>query len=229
MKLAPREFAWSYIQRSGRVDPAAQEDVSPIRRWQIGPLFPTTLVGSYPAGVADRPKKLAGRFPRVRARRACALPGSRKRRMTRPCWRFARKRRASTSSPTARSGAYFNRFATALEGVDIDNPGTALDRSGIRTRCRGSSARSGAGTRWKWRISFSKKNTGKPVKMTVPGPSPCRQQAQNDYYKSEEEAAMDYAAAVNAEIKDFLPPAPTSCRSTSRTCRRGRKGRASTA
>ena len=60
--------------------------------------------------------------------------------------------------------------------------------------------------------------------MTVPGPFTMSQQAQNDHYKSEEEAAMDYAVAVNAEIRDLLPPAPTSSRSTSRTCRRGPKG-----
>jgi 5-methyltetrahydropteroyltriglutamate--homocysteine methyltransferase len=53
-------------------------------------------------------------------------------------------------------------------------------------------------------VVFLKKNTNKRVKMTVPGPFTMSQQAQNDYYKSEEEAAMDYAAAVNAEIRDLF-------------------------
>jgi 5-methyltetrahydropteroyltriglutamate--homocysteine methyltransferase len=53
-------------------------------------------------------------------------------------------------------------------------------------------------------LVFLKQHTDKPVKMTVPGPFTLSQQAQNDYYKSEEEAAMDYAAAVNAEIKDLF-------------------------
>ena len=29
MKLAPRDFAWSYIQRSGRIDPARLRKISP--------------------------------------------------------------------------------------------------------------------------------------------------------------------------------------------------------
>jgi 5-methyltetrahydropteroyltriglutamate--homocysteine methyltransferase len=53
-------------------------------------------------------------------------------------------------------------------------------------------------------LRFLKRHTTRPVKMTVPGPFTMSQQAQNDYYKSEEEAAMDYAAAVNEEIKDLF-------------------------
>src|SRR6266850_694001 len=139
-------------------------------------LFPTTLVGSYPQPewLIDR-KKLAGRFPpRVRATEL---------------WRES----------------YSNRFATALEGVDIDNPGTALDRSGhpnpvprIVGRIRRKHAVEVDDLR------FLKRHTTRQTKITVPGPFTMSQQAQNDYYKSEEAAAMDYAAAVNEEIRDLF-------------------------
>nr|NIS06934.1 5-methyltetrahydropteroyltriglutamate--homocysteine methyltransferase [Gammaproteobacteria bacterium]NIV50111.1 5-methyltetrahydropteroyltriglutamate--homocysteine methyltransferase [Gammaproteobacteria bacterium]NIW04184.1 5-methyltetrahydropteroyltriglutamate--homocysteine methyltransferase [Gammaproteobacteria bacterium]NIW57427.1 5-methyltetrahydropteroyltriglutamate--homocysteine methyltransferase [Gammaproteobacteria bacterium] len=52
--------------------------------------------------------------------------------------------------------------------------------------------------------AFLRANTSKPIKMTVPGPFTMSQQAQNDFYASEEEAAMDYAAAVNEEIRDLF-------------------------
>ena len=101
--------------------------------------------------------------------------------------------------------SYSNRFATALDGVDIDNPGTALDRSGhpnpvprvvgkIR-RKHPVEARD---------VEFLRANTDRRIKATVPGPYTMSQQAQNDFYKDEEELAMDYAAAVNQEIKDLF-------------------------
>jgi 5-methyltetrahydropteroyltriglutamate--homocysteine methyltransferase len=104
-----------------------------------------------------------------------------------------------------RRESYSNRFATALEGIDIDNPGSALDRSGHPNPV----PRIVGKIRRKHPVEvqdllFLKRQTQKQVKMTVPGPFTMSQQAQNDYYKSEEEAAMDYAAAVNAEIKDLF-------------------------
>src|SRR5205823_797669 len=104
-----------------------------------------------------------------------------------------------------RRESYSNRFATALEGVDIDNPGSALDRSGHPNPV----PRIVGKIRRKHPVEvddlrFLKSYTAKPVKMTVPGPFTMSQQAQNDYYKSEEEAAMDYAAAVNEEIRDLF-------------------------
>lgn len=53
-------------------------------------------------------------------------------------------------------------------------------------------------------VKFLRANTERPIKITVPGPFTMSQQAQNDFYKSEEEMALDYAAAVNAEIKDLF-------------------------
>src|SRR5260370_26275538 len=104
-----------------------------------------------------------------------------------------------------RRESYSNRFATALEGVDIDNPGTALDRSGHPNpvpRVAGKVRRRHAVEVRD--VQFLRLNTDRMIKMTVPGPFTMSQQAQNDFYGDEEELALDYAAAVNAEIKDLF-------------------------
>jgi 5-methyltetrahydropteroyltriglutamate--homocysteine methyltransferase len=104
-----------------------------------------------------------------------------------------------------RRESYSNRFATALEGVDLDNPGSALDRSGhpnpvprIVGRIRRHHAVEVDD------LKFLKRHTTRMTKITVPGPFTMLQQAQNDFYQSEEEAALDYAEAVNEEIKDLF-------------------------
>ena len=104
-----------------------------------------------------------------------------------------------------RRESYSNRFATALEGVDIDNPGTALDRSGHPNPV----PRVAGKVRRKHPVEvddvrFLRANTTRTIKITVPGPFTMSQQAQNDFYKDEEEMTLDYAAAVNAEIKDLF-------------------------
>jgi 5-methyltetrahydropteroyltriglutamate--homocysteine methyltransferase len=175
-------------------------------------LFPTTLVGSYPQPewLIDR-KKLAGRFPpRVRARELWRVepPFLQEAQDDATVLAIGAQEQAGLDIITdgeIRRESYSNRFATALEGVDIDNPGTALDRSGHPN----SVPRIVGRIRRKHPVEvqdvvFLRKSTNKLVKMTVPGPFTMSQQAQNDYYKSEEEAAMDYAAAVNAEIKDLF-------------------------
>jgi 5-methyltetrahydropteroyltriglutamate--homocysteine methyltransferase len=104
-----------------------------------------------------------------------------------------------------RRESYSNRFATALDGVDIDNPGSALDRSGHPNpvpRIVGRIRRTRPVELED--LLFLKKHTSRKTKITVPGPFTMLQQAQNDFYKSEEEAAMDYAAAVNEEIRDLF-------------------------
>jgi len=175
-------------------------------------LFPTTLVGSYPQPewLIDR-KKLAGRFPpRVRALELWRVEESLLKEAQDDATVLAiRAQEAAgldiiTDGETRRE-SYSNRFATALEGVDIDHPGTALDRSGHPNPVPRIVGR----VRRKHPVEiedllFLKQHTSKQVKMTVPGPFTMSQQAQNDYYKSEEEAAMDYAAAVNQEIRDLF-------------------------
>jgi 5-methyltetrahydropteroyltriglutamate--homocysteine methyltransferase len=175
-------------------------------------LLPTSLVGSYaqPDWLIDR-LKLAGRFPpRVRAKEL---------------WRVAPEfldaaqddatllairdqERAGLDIITdgeQRRESYSNRFATALEGVDVDNPGTALDRSGHPNpvpRVTGKVRRKHPVEVRD--VEFLRANTDRMIKITVPGPFTMSQQAQNDFYKDEQEMVLDYAAAVNAEIKDLF-------------------------
>jgi 5-methyltetrahydropteroyltriglutamate--homocysteine methyltransferase len=175
-------------------------------------LLPTTLVGSYPQPdwLIDRAKLAARLPPRVRVREL---------------WRVAEPYLAAAQNDATliaikaqedagldiitdgeiRRESYSNRFATALEGVDLDNPGTAIDRSGHPNAVPRIAGR----IRRKHPVEvddvrFLRANTGKPIKITVPGPFTMSQQAQNDFYPSDEEAAMDYAAAVNEEIKDLF-------------------------
>jgi 5-methyltetrahydropteroyltriglutamate--homocysteine methyltransferase len=104
-----------------------------------------------------------------------------------------------------RRESYSNRFATALEGMDLDNPGTALDRTGhpnpvprvvgpIR-RTRPVEVRD---------VEFLRASTGRTIKATLPGPFTMSQQAQDDYYHDEEALAMALAAAVNEEVRDLF-------------------------
>jgi 5-methyltetrahydropteroyltriglutamate--homocysteine methyltransferase len=175
------------------------------------PLLPTSLVGSYaqPDWLIDR-ARLAGRFPpRVRARELWRVP---------PEWleeaqddatvlAIRDQERAGLDIVTdgeMRRESYSNRFATALDGVDIDNPGTALDRSGHPNPV----PRVVGEIRRKHPVQLRdlevlKANTDRAVKMTVPGPFTMSQQAQNDFYESDESMALGYAAAVNEEIKDL--------------------------
>jgi 5-methyltetrahydropteroyltriglutamate--homocysteine methyltransferase len=175
-------------------------------------LFPTTLVGSYPQPewLIDR-KKLAGRFPpRVRAKELWRVPEAFLAQAQDDATLLAIQAQEAAGLDIITDGeirreSYSNRFATALEGVDIDNPGSALDRSGHPNpvpRVVGKIRRKHAVEVQD--LLFLRKNTKRQVKITVPGPFTMLQQAQNDFYKSEEEAALDYAAAVNAEIKDLF-------------------------
>lgn len=176
-------------------------------------LLPTTLVGSYPQPdwLIDR-EKLAGRFPpRVRARELWRVPEQ---------WLAQAQDDATVLAIRAQEQAgldivtdgeirresYSNRFATALEGVDIDNPGTALDRSGHPNPV----PRVVGPIRRKHAVQvddllFLKRHTKRLAKVTVPGPFTMAQQAQVEYYDgSRELAALDYAAAVNEEIRDLF-------------------------
>lgn len=175
-------------------------------------IFPTSLVGSYPQPdwLIDR-KKLAERFPpRVRVNELWNVA---------PQWldqaqddatllAIRDQERAGLDIITdgeMRRESYSNRFATALDGVDLDNHGTALDRSGHPNpvpRVIGRiSRRHAVEVR---DVQFLRANTDREIKITVPGPFTMAQQAQNDFYKSEREMALDYAAAVNAEMKDLF-------------------------
>src|SRR5436190_14271723 len=175
-------------------------------------LFPTTIVGSFPQPewLIDR-AKLAGRFPpRVRAKELWRIPPQYLEEAQNDATLIAIRAQEEAgldivSDGEIRRESYSNRFATALEGVDLDNPGSALDRSGHpnpvprivgRIRRRHPVEVND--------LQFLKAHTTRRTKITVPGPFTMSQQAQNDFYKSVEEAAMDYAAAVNEEIRDLF-------------------------
>ncbi|PZN92771.1 MAG: 5-methyltetrahydropteroyltriglutamate--homocysteine methyltransferase [Alphaproteobacteria bacterium] len=175
-------------------------------------LFPTSLVGSYPQPdwLIDR-EKLAGRFPpRVRARELWRVQPEYLDQAQDDATLIAIRdqERAGLDIITdgeMRRESYSNRFATALDGVDLDNPGSALDRSGhpnpvprVTGRIR---RRHAVETR---DVAFLRANTDRMIKITVPGPFTMAQQAQNDFYPSLREMALDYAEAVNAEIRDLF-------------------------
>jgi 5-methyltetrahydropteroyltriglutamate--homocysteine methyltransferase len=175
------------------------------------PLLPTSLVGSYaqPEWLIDR-ARLAGRFPpRVRAKELWRVEPAYLEQAQDDATLLAirAQERAGLDIITdgeMRRESYSNHFATALDGIDIDHPGTALDRSGHPNpvpRIVGPIGRPHpieVGD-----LTFLRQNTDRPVKMTVPGPFTMSQQAQNEHYPDAESAAMAYAAAVNAEIKDL--------------------------
>jgi 5-methyltetrahydropteroyltriglutamate--homocysteine methyltransferase len=176
-------------------------------------LFPTMLVGSYPQPdwLIDR-ARLAGRFPpRVRARELwrIAEPYLEEAQDDATLAAIQAQEEAGLDYITdgeIRRESYSNRFATALEGLDLENPGTALDRSGHPNpvpRVVGPIRRRHAvGLR---DLEFLRRHTERRIKATVPGPFTMAQQAQIDYYGgSREQAAMDYAVAVNEEIRDLF-------------------------
>jgi 5-methyltetrahydropteroyltriglutamate--homocysteine methyltransferase len=176
-------------------------------------LLPTTIVGSYPQPewLIDR-AKLAGRFPpRVRARELWRIPPEYLQEAQDDATILAIKAQEAAGIDIVTDGemrreSYSNRFATALDGLDLDNPGSALDRSGHPNpvpRVVGTIRRRHAVEVDD--VKFLRRHTTRRIKISVPGPFTMAQQAQIDYYGgSRELAAMDYAIAVNEEIRDLF-------------------------
>jgi 5-methyltetrahydropteroyltriglutamate--homocysteine methyltransferase len=179
---------------------------------EIGMLFPTSLVGSYPQPdwLIDR-ERLRHRFPpRVRARELWRVDPAYLAEAQDDATLLAirAQERAGLDILTdgeMRRESYSNRFATALDGVDIDHPGTALDRSGHPNpvpRVTGPIRR-----RHPVEVddvTFLCANTRRTLKITVPGPFTMAQQAQNEHYASTEDLAYAYAEAVNEEVRDLF-------------------------
>ena len=176
------------------------------------PLMPTTIVGSYPQPdwLIDREKLKERLPPRVRAQEL---------------WRVGAELLAQAQDDATviaihdqeragidiigdgemRRESYSNRLANALSGIDINTPGSALDRTGAANpvpRVAGAIRR--VGPIEAQDVPLLKRTTDRPLKMTIPGPFTMTQQAQNDFYADDEALAMDYAAAVNEEIKDLF-------------------------
>jgi 5-methyltetrahydropteroyltriglutamate--homocysteine methyltransferase len=174
-------------------------------------LLPTTVVGSYPQPdwLIDR-ANLGGRLPpRVRAHEIwrVAAPYLEVAQDDATLLAIRDQERAGIdiiSDGEIRRESYSNRFATALAGVDIDHPGSALDRTGHANpvpRVTGPVRRMGPIEVRD--VQFLRANTDRAIKITLPGPFTMTQQAQNDHYADDEAMAMDYAAAVNAELRDL--------------------------
>jgi 5-methyltetrahydropteroyltriglutamate--homocysteine methyltransferase len=175
-------------------------------------LFPTSLVGSYPQPdwLIDR-ERLGDRLPpRVRAKELWRVEPAYLEQAQRDATLLAIRAQEEAGLDILTDGeicreSYSNRFATALDGVDLDHPGTGMDRSGNPNtvpRITGPIRR-----RHPVEVEdlrFLRASTGRTVKITVPGPFTMSQQAQDDYYGSAEALALGYAEAVNAEIKDLF-------------------------
>jgi len=175
-------------------------------------LFPCALVGSYaqPGWLIDR-ERLKGQFPpRVRAQELWQIaPGHLEEAQDDATILAIRDQEKAgldiIGDGEMRRESYSNHLANALEGVDIDNPGTALDRSGEPVsvpRVVGPIRRNGAIGRSD--VEFLRAQTDRPIKYTVPGPFTMSQQVQNDYYDSDADCAMAYADAVNGEVRDLF-------------------------
>jgi 5-methyltetrahydropteroyltriglutamate--homocysteine methyltransferase len=175
-------------------------------------LIPTTVVGSYPQPdwLVDREQLRSRLPPRVRAREIWRVPEPFLEQAQDDATLLAigEMEQAGVDIITdgeIRRESYSNRFATALDGFDIDHPGTAIDRTGhpnpvprivgpVR-RTRPVEVRD---------LEFLRRHTSRPVKITVPGPFTVTQQAQNEYYPDERSLALAVAAAINEEIKDLF-------------------------
>jgi 5-methyltetrahydropteroyltriglutamate--homocysteine methyltransferase len=175
-------------------------------------LFPTTLVGSYPQPewLIDREKLLESMPARVRAQELWRIPEPLLAQAQDDATILAIKAQEDAGLDIITDGeirreSYSNRFATALDGVDIDNPGMVLGRSG-----RPNAVPRIVGPIRRKRpvevedVKFLRAHTGKPIKMTVPGPFTMSQQAQNEHYRTEEALALAYAVAVNEEIRELF-------------------------
>jgi 5-methyltetrahydropteroyltriglutamate--homocysteine methyltransferase len=174
-------------------------------------LLTTTVVGSYPqpSWLIDRERLGARLPPRVRARELWRVPEPFLEEAQDDATRLAVDdvERAGVDVITdgeMRRESYSNRFATALEGVDLDNPGVALDRTGHENpvpRVVGPiRRREPVEVR---DVAFLRSLTARRIKITVPGPFTMTQQAQNDHYPDERSLAFAYAEAVNEELREL--------------------------
>jgi 5-methyltetrahydropteroyltriglutamate--homocysteine methyltransferase len=178
----------------------------------VAPLLPTTVIGSYPQPdwLVDRERLRGSLPPRVRARDLWRVPEPylEQAQDDATALAIADQERAGVDIVTdgeIRRESYSNRFATALEGLDLDNPAMVPGRAGgtnavprvvgrVR-RARPVEVRD---------LRFLRARTDRTIKITLPGPFTMSQQAYNESYDDEAELAMDFAAAVNEEVRDLF-------------------------
>ena len=169
----------------------------------------TTVVGSYPQPewLIDRQGLASASVPRIRVSGLWRIPAEHLEQAQDDATLLAIRdmERAGVdiiSDGEIRRESYSNRFATALEGIDIDRPGQLIGSSGRPTpvpRVVGPIRR--VGPVQVRDVQFLREHTDRPIKATVPGPFTLAQQAQNDYYPDRESLAMDYASCVNEEVR----------------------------
>jgi 5-methyltetrahydropteroyltriglutamate--homocysteine methyltransferase len=175
-------------------------------------LLPTTLVGSYPQPewLIDRAALAKQTPPRVRVNELWRVEAQWLEQAQDDATLIAIRdqERAGLDIVTdgeMRRESYSNRFATALDGVDLDSPGSTMSRSGVPIPVPRVVGRIRRRHPVEVRdVAFLRANTDRLIKMTVPGPFTMAQQAEDDFYGDEAAMAMDYASAVNAEIKDLF-------------------------
>ena len=171
----------------------------------------TTVVGSYPQPdwLIDRERLGARLPPRVRAHELWRVAAPFLEEAQNDATRLAVQDMEGAGVDVITDGemrreSYSNRFATALDGVDLDNPGVALDRTGHENpvpRVVGPIRRTRpveVGD-----VEFLRAITGRRIKITVPGPFTMTQQAQDDHYGDGHTLALAYAEAVNEELRDL--------------------------
>jgi 5-methyltetrahydropteroyltriglutamate--homocysteine methyltransferase len=173
-------------------------------------ILPTTVVGSYPQPDWLIDRKLLGTLvPRVRMPEIWRVPEAWLEQAQDDATLLAIRdmERAGIDIITdgeMRRESYSNRFATALEGVDIDNPATITGRSGKPSRVPRITGRIRRRQPVEVRdVEFLRRNTDRTIKITLPGPFTMSRQAKNEFYDDEEELVMDLAAAVNEEAHDL--------------------------
>jgi len=178
----------------------------------VPPLIPTTLVGSYPQPdwLIDRGRLLESLPPRVRARELWRIPephlAAAQDDATEVAIRdFERAGVDILTDGEIRRESYSNRFATALEGMDIDNPAMVPGRTG-----RANAVPRVVGPVRRRRpvevddLRFLRAHTDRTIKITLPGPFTMSQQAQNEAYPDQASLALDLADAVNEEVRDLF-------------------------
>jgi 5-methyltetrahydropteroyltriglutamate--homocysteine methyltransferase len=175
-------------------------------------LLPTTVVGSYPQPdwLVDRAMLKSQTVPRVRLAAIWRVRQEFLEQAQDDATLIAIRdmERAGIDIVTdgeMRRESYSNRFATALDGIDSDNPATIRSRTGTTT----SVPRIVGKIRRKHAVEvrdmeFLRRNTDRLAKITLPGPFTLAQQAEDDFYRDDEEMALDLAAAVNEEAHDLV-------------------------
>ena len=174
------------------------------------PVLPTTVVGSYPQPdwLVDRALLSRG-VPRVRQQAIWRIPEPLLEQAQDDATIVAIREieRAGidiVSDGEIRRESYSNRFATALDGVDIAQPALITDRYGNQTAVPRVVGRVRRTRPVELRdMQFLRRHTDHPAKITLPGPFTMTQQARNEFYRDVESLAMDFAAAVNAEAREL--------------------------